>query len=226
MAKKDTKVIRVRNTIVAFITLLAIGIFALGAYVSVDDGGEVNLNEDYLLIEDAKPRRKGDPIEVIEYFSYACVHCKNFDPIIEEWAEEQAEDVVFIRKPTTFSPIYAVLAQSYFALEATGALEENHNRIFRAIHDAGRQFLTADMVGDYVDGRGVSKDEFIRAFNSPDVRDAMRNVDREQRQFKVTGTPSLAVAGKYMVGMRGGMRRALRVVDEVIAMEREADAAP
>ena len=216
-----------RNTVIGFITLLAIGVFSLFTYVSMDlEPGEVVANEDYLVIDSPRPRRQGDPIEVVEFFSYACIHCMTFDPIIEDWAEDQQDDVVFRRQPTTFSPIYALLAQTYYALEATGALEQNHNRIFRAIHDARRQFLTPDMVAEYVDGRGVSKEEFLRAFDSPEVRKAMRDADRDQRIFQITGTPSLVVAGKYTVGMGGGQGRALQVVDQLISQERGADETP
>ena len=224
--KKDTSVIMLRNTIIGFITLVAIGMIAFGTYVSTDlSDTAVTENEDYIELDNPRARRAGEPIEVIEFFSYACVHCKNFEPLLDEWLEDKPEDVTFRRQPTTFSPIYALLAQSYLTLEAADALDKNHNRIFRAIHDSGRQFLTKDMVADYVDGRDISRDEFIEIFDSPDVRQAMRRADREQREFSIASTPSLVVAGKYLVRMTiGGQRRALRVVDELVAKERAADA--
>ena len=223
MAKKDTKVLMARNTIIGFVTLVGVAILGFGTYVStgLSTSAEVTA-DDYREIENVRPRRSGDPIEVVEFFSYGCIHCKTFDPVVDEWAAEQAEDVVFRRQPTTFSPIWALLAQAYLTLEAADALEENHSRIFRAIHDAGRQFLTPEMVADYVDGRGLTSDDFMREFNSPKVRDAMREADRDQRLYQIATTPSLVVAGKYVVSMTGGQVRALRVVDELIAKERSA----
>jgi thiol:disulfide interchange protein DsbA len=223
MAKKNTKVLMARNTIIGFVTLVGVAILGFGIYVStgLSTSAEVT-TDDYREIENVRPRRSGDPIEVVEFFSYGCIHCKTFDPVIEEWAAEQREDVVFRRQPTTFSPIWALLGQAYLTLEAADALEENHSRLFRAIHDAGRQFLTPEMVADYVDGRGLSSDDFMREFNSPKVRDAMREADRDQRLYQIATTPSLVVAGKYVVGMTGGQKRALRVVDDLIAKERNA----
>ncbi|MCR9261037.1 MAG: thiol:disulfide interchange protein DsbA/DsbL [Pseudomonadaceae bacterium] len=224
MAKKDNKVIMARNTIIAFVSVVAIGILAFGTYVSTDLGaGEIaEENNDYKVLDNPRPRRPGDPIEVVEYFSYACIHCKTFDPIIEEWAAEQPDDVAFSRTPATFSPIWALLSQSYLTFEDQGVLEENHSRMFRAIHDAGRQFLTAEMVADYVDGRGLSRDEFLRAFNSPAVKAAARKAERDQLRYQIAATPSLVVAGKYLVGMNNGQRRALRVVEHLIEQERGA----
>ena len=43
--------------------------------------------EHYQRVPMAKPPR-GDAIEVVEFFSYGCIHCFNFDPAVEAWAEE------------------------------------------------------------------------------------------------------------------------------------------
>ncbi len=226
MAKKDNKVIMARNTIIAFVSIVAIGILAFGTYVSTGIGaGEIGEeNNDYKVLDNPRPRRTGDPIEVIEYFSYACIHCKTFDPIIEQWAAEQADDVAFSRMPATFSPIWALLSQTYLTFEDQDVLDQNHSRMFRAIHDAGRQFLTPEMVAEYVDGRGLSSAEFLRAFNSPAVKETMRKAERDQLTFQIAATPSLVVAGKYLVGMNNGQRRALRVVEHLIELERNGAA--
>ena len=225
MAKKNSKFLMARNTIIGFITVVVILLIGFGSYVSTGlSQGEIVANEDYRVIENPRPRRTGDPIEVVEFFSYACIHCKTFDPIVDEWAAEQADDVEFKRMPATFSPVWALLSQTFLTFENAEVLEQNHSRIFRAIHDAGRQFLTAEMVADYVDGRGISRDEFLRIFESPEVRDAMRKADRDQRSYQIAATPSLVVAGKYVIGMEDGQRRALRIADELIAQERAAEA--
>jgi len=225
-AKKKTnrKVTLLRNSILGLIGLLALAALVYVTYISTGlDSGEIVAGEDYLVIENPRPRRAGDPIEVVEFFSYACIHCKNFEPLVEDWSADLPEDVVFDRQPTTFSPAFILLAQTYFTLRETGALEDNHNRIFRAIHDARRQFLSADAIAEYVDGRGVSKEEFLRVFSSPEVRDAMRSANRDQQQYLISATPSLVVAGKYLVGMQGGQRRALDVADFLIAKERDGE---
>ena len=53
----------------------------------------------------------------------------------------------------------------------------------------------------------------------------MRRADRDQLAFQISATPQLVVAGKYVVSMDGGQRRALEVVDYLIASERNAAAA-
>ena len=224
--KKGDKVVMIRNGILGAVAFIAIAILAYGTYISTGlDEGEIAEGKDYRLIENPRSPRPGSPIEVVEFFSYACIYCKNFDPVIEDWAAEQADDVVFRRAPANFSPQYALLARAYYTLEHTGLLEQHHERLFRAIHESGRQFLRPADLADWVDGRGISADEFLRQFDSPDVRDAMRRADRDQLAFQISATPQLVVAGKYVVSMDGGQRRALEVVDYLIASERNAAAA-
>ncbi len=227
MAKADKKVIRARNTIFAFITLLVVLIIGFGTYVSTGVGtsGEIVSGEDYRVVDNPRPTRPGDPISVVEFFSYGCIHCKTFEPVLDDWTEDLPDDVSVKRTPAAFSPIWALLAQTYLALEAADALEENHHRIFRAIHDNGRQFLTPRMVADFVDGRGITADEFLRHFESPGVRRAMQRADREQRLLGISATPSLVVNNKYVIAMTGGQKRALQVADHLIEQERQAKTA-
>jgi thiol:disulfide interchange protein DsbA len=227
MTKADTKVRTARTTILGFVTLIAVLLLGTVLYVSTDIGaGEITAGKDYRVVDNARPRRAGDPIEVLEFFSYACIHCKNFDPAADEWAAEQPDDVSFRRVPATFSPLWALLSQSYLTFESAGVLEQNHTRMFRAIHDTGREFRDLQAVADYVDGRGISAEDFMREFNSPAVREAMRDADRAQRAYLISSTPQLVVAGKYVVGMEGGQRRALQVLDHLIAQERAGESTP
>ncbi len=45
-----------------------------------------------------------DAVEVVEVFSYACVHCYNFEPLLATWVAQQGSGVVFSRTPAIFNP--------------------------------------------------------------------------------------------------------------------------
>ena len=119
-----------------------------------------------------------------------------------------------------------MLAQSYFALQSVNALADNHDRIFKAIHDNGKQFLTADMVADFVDGHGVTREAFLTAFNSPAVVNATAQAAKRERALRVNGVPYLTVADHYAVNMDTVPRKkAFDVVDFLIAKIRAERAA-
>ena len=107
MAKKGKadKVETTRNAIFAVIIAIGAAMVLAGIYFS--SGLALNATpedgDDYALIEDSDRIRVGDPITVYEFFSYGCVHCRNFDPILEEWLETAPDDVDFARKPPNIS---------------------------------------------------------------------------------------------------------------------------
>lgn len=224
--KKDTQVLILRNSIIGFVTVVAVLLVGFGTYVSTSLSDQaITAESDYREVERPKLRRTGDPIEVIEYFSYTCIHCKTFDPMIEDWAEALGDSVIFKRSPVMWSPTQTMLGRTYLTLADKDILADNHNRIFRAIHDARRQFLTPQMMAEYVDGRGTTKDEFIKAFNSPAMRRATADAERDIRTYGISATPSLLVGGQYVIGMDGGQQRVLDIAEHLIEKIRTAESA-
>ncbi len=184
--------------------------------VDVDDIVE---GEHYEVVADAPRRRPGAPVTVTEFFSYGCVHCRNFDPLIEDWRKGLSDGAAFERAPVAFSPEWAILGQAYLALERTGALAQNHERLFRAIHDNGRQFLSAGQIAGFVDGQGISREDFLAAYDSPEVRRALARNEARQSRLGITSVPALTVADKYRINMDVGRRQALEVADHLVALE-------
>lgn len=219
---QERNINRVRNGIIGFaVAIVAVVagyglIYTGGGTVS----GEIVEGEHYRLIGDPVRRRPGDAIVVTEFFSYGCVHCRNFEPLVNGWKGDLPDDVRFERSPVSFNAAWAMLAKAYFALERAGGLEANHDRIFRAIHDNGRQFLSVDDIADFVAGRGVERESFLNAFNSREVRRRQTEQNALARRFEIAVTPTMVVAGRYAVTMDAGRRQALKTVDYLIEMER------
>ncbi len=223
--RQDRKVIRTRNTIIAGVAAVVIVVLGYGTLYSTGVAdGEYQQGTHYEVIEDARGRRPGEPIEVTEYFSYGCIHCRNFDPMIEDWRDTLPDGVRFERVPVAFSPLWTLLAGAYLSLEELDALEQNHERLFRAIHDQGRQFLSVEMLADFVDGYGTTRDAFLREFDSPEVQNGLRRAEREQRETGIASVPTLVVAGKYRVTMDVGRKTVLDIADHLIALEQGAAA--
>ena len=224
MAKKrgTDKVETTRNAIFGVIIAIGVALVGLGIYLSsgLAQNATPTEGEDYALIENADRIRIGDPINVYEFFSYGCVHCRNFDPELEEWLVTTDEDVAFSRKPAAFSRTWTLLGQGYLALEQADALEGNHAKLFSAVHDFGKTFRSGQEIADYLDSETLPAAEFMRAFNSPKVRRKLSQAETDSRRYNVQSVPTMIVAGKYTVDMRNGMQRALEVVDYLIGQER------
>jgi len=220
-ARSERQVNRLRNAIIGSVLIVIALVLGVGIYYTTSaPSGEFAAGEHYVVLDETARRRPGEPILVQEFFSYGCVHCRNFDPMIEAWKKTLPDDVVFERVPVTFSPAWTILAQTYYALEEVGALERNHARLFRAIHDTGRQFLTIEAMADFIAGSGTTREAFLAAANGPAVRNRLREAERSQRTLMIPGVPSLVVANRYLVGMNTGRRTSLDIVDHLIEQER------
>ena len=156
------------------------------------------------------------PIEVVEYFSYSCIHCRNFDPVIEAWKATLPAGVQFRRAHVGYSSEIAILARSHYALEHHGALERNRARLFRAIHDRGRRFSSAESVADYGDGFGIDRDTFLNTVRGRRINELALADDRRWREYGLTGVPALVVADNYVINMDLGRTRALETVDVLV----------
>ena len=89
---------RVAATRALFIGLLGVAgaaLIGLGIYYSTGGGhSAIPLEDtDYEIIENADRPRQNGPIEVVEFFSYGCIHCKNFDPDFEAWASTRPQNL-------------------------------------------------------------------------------------------------------------------------------------
>lgn len=222
--RRDKQITTIRWAILGGAAVLAATVAVWGLVYSTGSGmdGSIVEGEHYRVVADPPRRRPGAPIVVTEFFSYGCIHCRTFQPLVHAWRESLAEDVQFERAPVTFSPDWAVLAQTYLALEQTGALQRNHERLFRAIHDNGRRFATPGQVADFVDGNGVTREAFLAAYNSDAVKRKLARNEGRQRKLAIASTPTLVVADKYVVDMDVGRRRSLEVADHLVALERQA----
>ena len=226
--KPDKRLMTIRNGIIAFVVLIVVVVGGYGLFRStaVDVSGEFIEGTHYKVIEGSAPVPAVGPIRVTEFFSYGCIHCRNFDPFVDDWLKSAPKDVLFERNPVAFSPQWELLAQGYYALQETNALAENHERIFKAIHDNGKQFLTADMIADFVNGHGVTRDAFLAAFNSPANARAVADASRRERSSRVNSVPLLTVADHYVINMDTVPRKkAFDAVDFLIAKIRAERAA-
>jgi len=169
--------------------------------------------------------RDPSKIEVVEIFSYACIHCKTFEPAVEAWAVEIPNDIDFYRMPATFNPTWTALAQGFYTAEALGVLDQVHEAMFRAIHDRGVNVAEPELMAQLFEAAaGVSPSQFNQVFNSFSVRSRVQQADARGRVYRITGTPTMIVDGTYRVDARlaGSHGNMLEVVDFLVERQRSA----
>lgn len=170
--------------------------------------------------------RDAKKVEVVEMFSYACIHCFSFDPYVKAWLPKQAEDVDFHLVPAIFNADWERLAQAYYTAESLDIVEAVHERMFEGIHTKNEDLRQPTVLAAlFSEKAGVAEEDFHTAFNSFSVRSRVQQAKARVRAYQITGVPTLIVNGKYRINgsMAGGNAAMLEVVDFLVAKERRAN---
>jgi thiol:disulfide interchange protein DsbA len=181
----------------------------------------------YTMIEPAQA--SGDParIEVIEFFSYACPHCNDLNPLIQEWSKHLPRDVFFRRVPVGFDrQFYELMAKLFYTLDTTGDLSRLDAALFSAIHEKRLQLISEKSITDWAVSQGVDARRFSETWNSFSVDAKMKQADQTVRNYHIRSVPAIAVDGRYLVG-GGSLEELLDFTDQVIEKRRaERNAMP
>jgi len=181
---------------------------------------------DYRKIEPPQPTTSPGKIEVIEFFSYMCPHCKEFHPLVTTWAAKLPKNVVFRRVPVGFNrPPWINLARAYYALQASGDLDKLDGPLFGAIHEEHLQLYDEQSLADWVGKNGGSAEKFAAAYSSFGVNNQTVQADQMVEHYRIEAVPTMVVNGEY-AAMGKNFAEILVNTDRLIAqVQTEARAA-
>lgn len=179
--------------------------------------------EHYRALSEPAPTA-GDGVEVLEFFLYACPHCRAFEPAFSDWAGDVPEDVRVRRIPVLYGAAGRTYARLFYTARELGVLEALHGAVFSAIHDDRRRLTDRAAIRALFVAHGVDGAAFDAAFDSEQVSARVEEAGALMRAYRVTSVPSLGVNGKYWISgaMAGGQERMTAVADYLIVKERGA----
>jgi thiol:disulfide interchange protein DsbA len=177
--------------------------------------------QDFSVIEPAQPTTDPARIEVVEFFSYACPHCNDLNPLIQKWAGNLPRDVLFTRVPVDFNPFYKLMARFFYTLDATGDLSRLDAAVFAAIHDRGLKLVSEKSITEWAVSQGIDARRFSEAWNSFSVDARMKRADLMAQNHGIRSVPALVVDGRYLVNGKSSLQGLLDQTDQVVAMRRD-----
>lgn len=206
-----------------FVAWLCVALVSAFSASGISLAAEPQAGREYKLIDPPLAAAKGK-IEVVEFFSYGCSHCNDFHPLISQWAAKLPKDVSFRRIPVSFNrPEWARLSRIYFALEATGDLAKLDAAVFIAIHENRIAFKTDEAVVAWAVSKGADAKKFADALGSFSMQSKVQRADQEATAARISGVPSLAVDGKFLVNNEAtsNYEELLKLTDSIIAKARQ-----
>jgi thiol:disulfide interchange protein DsbA len=170
----------------------------------------------YLDVNPPQPTEPGKT-EVLEFFSYACSHCAVIEPLLEKWKKTIPSDVVVKFVPVAFNASMKPLQQLFYSLEALDRLDL-HGKVFHAIHEERKRLFTKPDIVAWVATQGVDRAKFESVYDSFGVVSKSGRADQLVTAYKVQGTPSMAVGGRFLTSPSeaGGYQETIDVTDSLI----------
>jgi thiol:disulfide interchange protein DsbA len=166
-----------------------------------------------------QPTLPAGQIEVIEFFSYGCPHCSNFEPLLVKWRAQQKPDVVVKKVPVSFGRAeWAALGRLYITLSALGQADNLTPAVFEAVHKDRIRLEDEKVRNDWLAKKGVDVKKFNDTWRSFSVDAQYKRAEQMSVSYKVMSVPNLVVAGTYLV--EGGDPAGLSTVDGLIAKVR------
>ena len=176
----------------------------------------------YLELSPAQPTEPGK-VEVLEFFSYSCPHCAVLEPLLEKWIKGLPADVVVKRVPVAFNASMRPLQQLYYSLEAMDRMDL-HPKAFQAIHEEKKRLFTKADIIAWAVAQGIDRAKFEALFDSFGVTSKVSRADQLVNTYKIQGTPSIAVAGRFVVSPSeaGGYQETIDQADALVKQVRGA----
>jgi thiol:disulfide interchange protein DsbA len=177
---------------------------------------------DYTRLAQPVPVETGKKIEVIEFFSYGCPHCGEFEPLLQGWLKTLPADVQFRRVPVSFQPKWVPLAKEYYTLEALGEDARLSPEMFVAIHSKGVNLADEKTFFDWAASKGLDRKKVEDMYNSFSMSGKMNRALQQAKTFNTQSVPLIVIDGKYVVSTEkvGSHAAMLPVMDALIVKSR------
>jgi thiol:disulfide interchange protein DsbA len=213
-----------------FAILLAGVLLATGATAAESGAAKADweAGKNYFLVDPPQPTATGDKVEVLEVFSYACVHCAHFQPYAEKLRAALPAYAEFDYMPAVFTPQWEPFARAFYTAQSLGVLKETHQALFDAIHRDHLPMRSIEDLATFYAKLGVARTKFLAASNSFEVESKLQRAAQMVKAYNVDGTPTIIVNGKYRVtgASAGGYPQLIELVDWLVKKEIDAKSKP
>lgn len=182
----------------------------------------IQAGRDYEVLAKPLAVNNDGKISVVEFFSYGCSHCFDFEAELKPWAKSNANKVNFQSSPVIFPGTRwgeAYFADIFYTLEAMGVLEQYHSLVFNAVQKQRLNFADDKVLGQWLDAQKINAAKFFEVRKSFTVSTQVNRAKKLMEDAGVDSTPQLIVAGKYRVITAGSFKRMLETADALITRE-------
>lgn len=164
-------------------------------------------------------------IEIAEVFSYQCVHCAEFQPLVTQYTSKLPADVRWQYVPAAFGGTWNDFARAYFAADIMGVQKRTHDAVFNGVFVEQKvKTGTPEDISNFYGTLGVDKAKFLATMTSFGVTAKLNRAKQFALATGVTATPTLIINGRWRVNVTTdrGFKGMLETANFIIQKERAA----
>jgi protein dithiol oxidoreductase (disulfide-forming) len=195
----------------------------------------------YFLIQPPQPSAApAGKVEVTEVFSYACPACDHFYPIVDRLKASLPPNAQLDFVAAGFRPDedWTVFQRAFYAAQVLGIEQRTHDALFDAVWKTGELAVEdphtqrikvpmptiEDLAKFYARTGGVKPETFIATASSFTVDTRVRQADQLVKDYRVQGTPTIVINGKYRLDVQsaGGPDQVVELTKWLVAKESAA----
>jgi thiol:disulfide interchange protein DsbA len=160
-------------------------------------------------------------VEVVEMFLYACPHCYELEPKLQQWLKDKPY-VEFRRMPAIVGPTWADQARAFYMIEALGDPGQMTDALFKAIHEDGKQMYNEYSVIEFFVSQGVDRQKAVDLYRSPEIMASVNQARKKTVEYGLRGVPAVIVNGRFKTApyFVHNQEEMLDVLDMLVEKER------
>lgn len=182
---------------------------------------DVALGKDYTALQKNIPQLNPDKIEVLEFFAYNCIHCKNLEKDLAAKVQNLPADSYFRPVHVVWDEGYTNLARISAAVTSSGTKQQANPAIFSAIFDKNVDLRNPTVFKTWANTQGAWAKKMLDAYNSPTNIAEAQAMEKMTLDYTIDSTPQVIVGGKYRLKMGNNHAEDMKKLDELIVKVRQ-----
>lgn len=178
---------------------------------------------DYEVLPKTMSQTQQDKVEVLEFFGYFCIHCKNLDPTLLKHAKSFPSDTYLRTEHVVWDEGRDMnLARIAAAVNQSGEKYAANPAIFKAIFDEKVNLSDAGITAQWLSSQTTfNGKKVLEAYNSFSNQAQAKQMADYTAEYQVQSTPTIIVGGKYKVIFTGDYASGMKTIDELVQKVRE-----
>lgn len=179
--------------------------------------------KDYEVLSKPMPQTQKDKIEVLEFFGYFCIHCKNLDPVIRKHVKTFAADTYFQADHVVWDESgHLGFARLAAAVNQAGLKDKANPAIYDAIFSEKVNFNDPGETIRWMKAqKSFDGNKLLTAYNSFSNQAQAKQMAARTAEYGINSTPTVIVGGKYKVLFSSNFVEGMKTIDELVQKVRD-----